>query len=114
MKARHFALLLFLCSCAGMQRDCSSGWASAAGADWIVVQYKADGRAFNCWKLENTSMSNEQASDGIYWKDPSGHLVHISGWYNRVQVFGHAYGEAAATVGVKLSSCVGGAYVDTP
>lgn len=108
-----FLMLLMLAGCAGMQRSCSSFWAENAGADWVVVvvQYAANGDPFNCWKLQNVSITNEPHSDGIYWKEGSGHLVHISGWYDRVQVSGGRYDEAAKLLGVELAKITNGKYV---
>ena len=114
---RWFALcvLVVLSGCAGTARSCSSFSAESFGADWIVVQYRTDGTPLNCWKLKNASITNEQGSDGIYWKDPeSGHLVHISGWYNRVQVTGNNYEEAARLVGVDMGACGNGKYPSAP
>ena len=100
-----------LAGCAGMQKDCSSCNAENFGSDWLVVQYKYDGEAMNCWKLPNTSISNESHSDGIYWQDgKTRNLVHISGWYNRVQVESGQWKEAADAVGVDLERCVNGKY----
>ena len=102
---------LLLTACAGLNRGCSSWQAQSFGSDWIVVQYKQDGTAFNCWKLRNESVSNEHGSDGIYWKDTaSGHLVHISGWYNRVQIVNGNYAEAARLIGVEDAKCGSGVY----
>jgi hypothetical protein len=103
--------LLLLCGCAGYQRSCASNIAQTFGGDWIVVQYKATGEPINCWKLENTSISNEEHSDGIYWLGPNGHLVHISGWYNRVQVGGGNFDTASKLVGVDMNFCKNGKYV---
>jgi hypothetical protein len=98
-------------SCAGISRDVSSRIASDFGADWIVVQYRFDGTPINCWKLRDVGIDNEPASDGIFWKDSAtGHLVHISGWYNRVQVTRHDFASAARLVGVDASSCGNGVY----
>ena len=83
---RIFTILgiLLLGGCASLNRGCSSWRAESFGGDWVVVQFRMDGSAFNCWKLENVSITNEGHSDGIYWKDSAtSHLVHISGWYNR-------------------------------
>lgn len=102
--------LLILAGCAGVDRGCSSWTAQSFGADWVVVQYAATGDPINCWKLVNTSVSNEHSSDGIYWKEAS-HVVHISGWYNRVQVSGGRFDEAAKLIGVNLSSCNNGKYM---
>lgn len=106
-----FVLLLALTGCAGASRSCSSTWAESVGADWIVVQYAYNGDPINCWKLQNVSITNEEHSDGIYWKEGSGHLVHISGWYNRVQVDGGRYDEAAKLLGVEVPKITNGKYV---
>ncbi len=103
-------ILLFFAGCAGLGRGCSSWQANNFGSDWIIVQYKFDGTPINCWKLNDVSVTNETNSDGIYWKDESGHLVHISGWYNRVQVQGGRYEEAAKLVGVDINLIGNGKY----
>jgi hypothetical protein len=107
---RFFPALLLLAGCAGWQRDCNSSVASSFGADWIVLQYGFDGTPINCWKLTNTGITNEQGTDGIYWQDPAGHLVHISGWYNRVQVNNNDFAGAAKSIGIELDRCTGGKY----
>jgi hypothetical protein len=56
------------------------------------------------------SVENEKESDGVYWLARDGHLVHIGGWYNRVQVEGGQWESAAELVGVNLVACLGGAY----
>jgi len=102
-------MFIFMVGCAGIDRDCSSCNASNFGADWIVVQYGFDGTPINCWKLSGTAISNEDKSDGIFWTG-HGHLVHISGWYNRIQVDGGRFEEAAKLIGVDLSRCNDGVY----
>ena len=108
--------ILFLAGCAGFERNCASWSAQSFGADWVVVQLAAPGQVVRCWKLTDTSIANEEHSDGIYWKDPQGHLVHISGWYNRVQVntqfrkSEEAFAEAGKTLGIDIAACTGGAY----
>lgn len=116
MKARtRFIAMLLLTGCAGWDRSCSSSCATSFGADWLIVQYRFDGEPINCWQLNNTSVTNEPSSDGIYWKDSStGHLVHISGWYNRVQVENGNFETAAAVVGVDVNRCPGGKYMPAP
>ena len=106
-----FALSLSLASCAGLTRSCSSCSAEQFASDWLVVQYDMQGKPYNCWKLEETSVTNEPHSDGIYWLDGiSQNLVHISGWYNRVQVERNQWDEAARSVGVDTAKCTGGTY----
>ena len=106
-------LLLYMMGCAGWGRQCSSCTAESFGADWIVLQYGMDGKPINCWVLEDTSIDNEGASDGIYWLDRNeGHLVHISGWYNRVQLGSgkNSKETAAKLLGIDLKQCVNGRY----
>ena len=110
MKLRTILVALLLTGCAGMQRDCSSCNASSFGGDWIVVQYRFDGSPINCWQMRNTPITNETQSDGIYWQDRGGHLVHIAGWHNRVQVQGERWEEAAAALGIEESRCKNGVY----
>lgn len=110
MKIKTILAALLLTGCAAVERDCSSCNASSFGGDWIVVQYRFDGVPINCWQLRNTAIENETHSDGVYWQDPGGHLVHISGWYNRVQVEKGRWAEAAATLGIAETLCKGGAY----
>ncbi len=111
---RTAVLVLLLCvgpGCAGLQRSWSSGCATNFGADWVIAQFDLQGRPFNCWKLAGTSIDNEAQSDGIYWKNPkTGDLVHISGWYNRVQVDSSDYEGAAKLLGVDISKCGNGKY----
>lgn len=98
-------LVVFLVGCAGMQRDCAGCNAGAFGADWVVVQMDMNGRPFRCWTLRNTSISNEEHSDGIWWQSPNGNLVHISGLYNRVQVSNGNWSAAYQEVGLTENSC---------
>lgn len=102
--------LLFIGACSGTARDCSSCAASEFGADWIIVQYTNDGHPINCWQLHDEAVSNEEHTDGIFWKS-EGHLVHISGWYNRVQVDDGNYKGAAKLLDVDLARCVNGKYL---
>lgn len=102
--------LLFLCvlltGCTGLVRGCSSFSAEQFGGNWLIAQYRMDGTVLNCWKLANVSVTNEHQSDGIYWKSSSGHLIHLSGWYIRVQVEGHNWIGAARDIGVALDNCM--------
>lgn len=102
--------VLLILACAGTQRSCQGCNAENFGADWLVVQYKATGDPINCWRLRDKSVDNEKNSDGIYWVSDSGHLVHISGWYNRVQVTHGDWSGAAKEAGIDLERCMGGAY----
>lgn len=106
-----FAAVLLL-GCASTDRTCAQCSTEIHGADWLVVQLKADGEIRNCWQLHDLSLANEPHSDGVWWVS-SGEQVHISGWYNYVQVGSMApanWNSAAATLGVNLSQCTGGRY----
>ena len=116
-RMKWWAVVLFaLCAnCAGFMRGCSSCGAETFGSEWIVTQLATDGQVIRCWQLSGVSITNEHASDGIYWQETdSGHLVHISGWYNRVQVSGGNFETAAHTLGIKLNRCSGGTYTPAP
>lgn len=105
------ALCLFVVGCSSWNRSCASFGAHTLGADWLVVQFDSTGRPFNCWMIDNATVSNEEAGDGIWWLDQqSGHIIHIAGWYNRVQVTGNDYGEAAQLLGVDVGKCTQGRY----
>jgi len=91
--------------CAGTQRGCAASCAESYGADWVIVQMGDDGVAYRCWTLTDASVSNEERSDGIYWLSPDGHLVHISGHYNRVQVSGGRWDSAFLEVGLTRDMC---------
>lgn len=77
---------IFLTGCASLNRACSSCSATHFGASWVVVKNDLNGKPFRCWMLSDVSVTNESGSDGIYWKSPEGHLVHVSGNYDYVQV----------------------------
>ena len=104
----YLTLLVFalLSSCAGWERGCASGCAKDFGADWVIVQFDAAGTPFGCWILRDKSVSNEPASDGVYWVSNTGHLVHISGFYNRVQVTGAQWQSAFAELGITRQECL--------
>lgn len=111
MKKGYWIIAILLAGCASLDRGCASCAATSFGADWIVVQQRAtDGQPYNCWLMENVSISNEAQSDGIYWLTPEGHLVHIAGQYARVQVKNKRFKEAAEQIGVDYNKCRRGAY----
>lgn len=66
---------------AGCERYFASWKASAYGSDWLVVQYSQDGDVINSWELRGRSVGSESQSDGIYFKDNDGNIVHLSGHY---------------------------------
>lgn len=113
-KMKWLVMAFLLVGCAGWQRSCSSCNAESFGSDWIVLQYGADGHPINCWELRNTSVDNEHGTDGIYWMESSGHLIHISGWYSRVQVNNNDWAGAAKAIGVDDARCKDGAYLPAP
>jgi hypothetical protein len=109
-KIKRMFSLLFLTGCAGTTRSCSNWSAETFGGDWIIVQYNYSGTPFNCWKLNDTSVTNESNSDGIYWTTQFGHNIHVGGWYNRVQVSNGDFTTAAKELGVDLNKCTTGHY----
>lgn len=102
MKHLKIALsFLLLTRCAGQQRSCQARYAENYGADWIITQDRFDGSVARCWIVRGQSVANEDKTDGIHWIDPvTGHLIHISGWYNRVMVTNGNWSEAGRLVGV--------------
>lgn len=103
-------LAIFAVGCAGIQRDCASSMSSNFGANWIIVQFDSTGRPFNCWKLNNVVLTNEASGDGVWWQDSDGHLAHVAGWYNRVQVNGTNFDTAGKLLGVDANRCTNGQY----
>lgn len=93
--------------CAYMDRGCSSCGATAFGADWVVVELtEAGAKPYRCWELRNTTITSEQNSDGIYWKDSAtGNLIHVSGSYDYVQVTGGRWSQAFAQLGLTQKTC---------
>ena len=103
-------LAMIFCGCEGYKRQIAGCHASKFGADWVVAQYDMHGIPFNAWILRDVSVENEAASDGIYWLAPEGHLVHVSGWYNRVQVENGDFTTACSLIGVDVDLVKNGAY----
>ena len=103
-------LVVFTAGCAGLQKDCAQVGAGTFGSDWIVVQYAMDGHPFHCWKLRDTVVENSEGGN-VDWQDrTNGHLVHLTGWENRVQVVGGDFAGAATIVGVDDAKCDNGTY----
>ena len=69
-----------------IERDITSWKASAYGSDWMVIQYSGMGKVMTHWELHDKSIGNELHSDGIYFTDDSGNVIHLSGHYVYVQV----------------------------
>ena len=104
------ALLASCVGCAGTGKACSQMGASAFGSDWIIVQYRQDGTAFHCWKVRDAAVDSGQGGN-IDWKDrQTGHLMHITGWENRIQVAGGDFETAGRLVGVDSNLCGNGIY----
>jgi len=78
----------------GCSRKLDSWSASAYGSDWLVVHYTQNGDVINSWELNNKSVGNEDGSDGIYFTDNEGNVVHLSGHYVYVQIVNDKWEEA--------------------
>ncbi len=104
MKKIVLFCLLFT-GCAGLQRDCASGCASNIGSDWVIVQFAADGHTIHCWELHDVAVDSDNSND-VYWQTNSGHLVHIEGWYNRVQVQNGDFSDARRAMGLGEETCI--------
>lgn len=109
---KHFSSFLVILvmalsfgGCAGWARGCSANMAEGFGSDWIVVQYSGMGEPFRCWELHGVSVANEDHSDGLYWQSTDGHLIHISGFYNRVQVSSSEWDSAYSELGLTRERC---------
>lgn len=67
-------------------------WASykadAYGSNWLVIKEDMGGNAIRHWELTNKSVGSEANSDGIYFIDENGDVVHLSGFYTYIQVKG--------------------------
>jgi len=70
---------------AGCNRRISAWKAAAYGSDWLVVQYSQDGDVINSWELKGKSIGSESNSDGIFFEDNEGNVVHLSGHYIYVE-----------------------------
>ena len=70
----------------GCNRRMSSWKAQAYGSNWIVLQFAATGQTIQHWVLINKSIGNELNSDGIYFTDKDGNVIHLSGHYLYVEV----------------------------
>ena len=111
MRLWRVALVALLTTgCASTYKGCAQFGASAFGSDWIVVQYAQDGTPFHCWKLRGASVTGTEGGS-VDWQDTSnGHLVHLTGWENRVQVVRGDFQTAAKLVGVDADRCGSGVY----
>jgi hypothetical protein len=113
-KFLRISLMIFMAGCAGIGKSCSQFGASNFGGDWIVVQYTFEMKPSHCWKLRDVSLESESGG-GINWKDRSdNHLVHVTGWENRVQVQNGNYQSAGRIVGVDANQCENGIYPSHP
>lgn len=84
-------LLIVIGICVALFPSCSLGWQQtvigATGTDYLVIQYDAQGKRLHHWELKSRVIKNEDASDGIYFRDNGGNIVHLSGFYTYIQVF---------------------------
>ena len=62
--------------------------ADAYGSDWLVIKEDMQGYTIRYWELKNKSVGSEEGSDGIYFIDENGDVVHLSGFYTYIQVKG--------------------------
>jgi len=97
--------MLSVVGCAGLSKSCASCTAETFASDWVVVQVDLSGKPFRCWALQDVSISNEGQSDGIWWENQQGNLVHISGLYNRVQVRHGDWSNAYSELGLTKELC---------
>ncbi len=67
-------------------------WASykadAYGTNWLVIKEDMSGDSIRYWELKDKSVGSEANSDGIYFIDENGDVVHLSGFYTYIQVKG--------------------------
>lgn len=106
-----FIICLTIIGCAGIDKSLTSCCATNIGADWVIVQLDMNGNPIMCWKVYSVSLTSENTLDGIYWKDTkTGNLIHLSGWYNFVQVSGNNYEQACKTLNIVCDKCIGGKY----
>jgi len=62
--------------------------ADAYGSDWLVIKEDMSGNTIRYWELNDKSVGSEEGSDGIYFIDENGDVVHLSGFYTYIQVQG--------------------------
>lgn len=96
---------LLISECRGCQRKAQDIWAGGVGADWIIIERRLDGTPYQCWMLEDVSVANEGSSDGIYWENENGNLIHISGSYDRVQVLNDHWSDALEEINMTREAC---------
>jgi len=66
-----------------------STWrASTYGANWLVIERANNGAVLNYWELRKTTIMSEKGSDGIFFPDKDGLMVHLSGKYIYIEVNG--------------------------
>jgi len=109
MKAWVFWLFIaiFSASCASTGRFCTSCNAINFGGDWVLVELtEMQGTPYRCFMLHDVSLTSEEGSDGVYWKDrDTGNMVHISGSYDMVQVVDGNWTQAFAVVNLDRATC---------
>ena len=60
--------------------------ADAYGSDWLVVQYDMTGSPIQYWELKDKSIGSEFNSDGIFFTDNDNLVIHLSGFYNYIEI----------------------------
>lgn len=67
---------------------------SSYGSDWMVIEHSATGEIIHYWELHGKTICNEQNSDGIYFTDNTGNVIHLSGFYKYIEIKDGAWEEA--------------------
>ena len=64
-----------------------TSWRTKAyGAHWLVIERANNGKVIQYWELRNKTILNEPQSDGIYFPDKDGLMVHLSGKYLFIEI----------------------------
>jgi hypothetical protein len=98
--------IMFMVNCARLDRGCSSCLATNLGANWVVVELtEAGAKPYRCWELQGVTITSEEGSDGIFWKDSTtNNLIHVAGSYDYVQVKG-TWDSAFRQLGLTREKC---------
>lgn len=79
-------LVLFSIGPARLHRYYSLWRSDAYGANWLVLEQNEDRKIVQYWELKKTSVGNEEDSDGIYFTDENGFVIHLSAPYKLVEI----------------------------
>jgi len=60
--------------------------ADAYGSDWLVIKETMMGEPIRYWELKEKSIGSESNSDGIFFIDEYGEIIHLSGFYTYIQI----------------------------